>query len=206
MSTPARCPVTPWSKLPDTNSGDVPPAESLVFINYRDLDEPWAAAVLDEELTNQFGAEAVFLDSRSVIAGQPFNQALLAGLRCSAVLLVVIGARWLSGHDRHGRRFIDQHQDWVRREIAEAFAANLRVVPVLVGDVPPLDPSALPASIRQLAKCQFVRLRHRTRRADLRHLTQALITLEPRLAAALHNPSTRPIATVGSKCPIVWHV
>jgi hypothetical protein len=149
----------------------------LVFINYRELDEPWAAAVLDEELTEQFGADAVFLDSRSVIAGQPFNQVLLAGLRRSAVLLVVIGARWLSSHDRHGRRLIDRQQDWVRLEIAEAFVAGLRVVPVLLGDLPPLDPFALPASIRQLARCQFVRLRHRNRREDLAHLVRNLVAL-----------------------------
>jgi hypothetical protein len=174
--------------------------EPLVFINYRDQDEPWAAVVLDHALSQQFGTDLVFRDSKSVAAGELFDNAILAGLRHSAVLLVVIGERWLATEDRHGRRLIDRRQDWVRREIAEAFAAGLTVFPVLVGDVSRLDAAALPPSIRRLARCQYLRLRHRDFQGDL---TELVRELQARLVVNRGRPiSSRRTSrqAAGSRC------
>lgn len=156
----------------------------LVFINYRDADEPWAAAAIDDELTDQFGTGTVFLDCRSIVVGQSYTGRLQAGLRSSSVLLVVIGRHWLTITDCHGRRLIDRHQDWVRWEIAEALASGIHVIPVLVDDVGPPGPDALPASIRRLSRCQYLRLRHRHRYQDVAHLAYSLLTIEPRLGTA----------------------
>jgi hypothetical protein len=154
-----------------------------IFINYRDSDEPWAAAALDDALTERLGREAVFLDSRSIVIGQWFDEELRANLCHSSVLLVVIGARWLTVTDVYGRRLIDRPQDWVRMEISEAFALRIHVVPVLVGDLPILDPAALPPSIRQLARCQYLRLHHRHRHQNLDQLVQNLLAWDPGLAS-----------------------
>jgi hypothetical protein len=81
----------------------------------------------------------VFLDSRSIPAGADFAEELLGRLRACSVLVVVIGPRWLTLTDAAGRRRIDDPQDWIRREIAEAFTHGLRVIPVLTGG------AALPA-------------------------------------------------------------
>src|SRR6266545_7653798 len=105
---------------------------SQVFINYRATDEPWAAVALDDALTQRWGEDAVFLDNRSITVGRLFDNELVANLRDSSVLLVVIGARWLSVRDLYGRRLIDSQHDWVRLEIAEALAYGIPVVPVLV--------------------------------------------------------------------------
>jgi hypothetical protein len=153
----------------------------LVFINYRDCDQPWAAVLLDHVLSRRLGDDAVFLDSRSVLPGAEFDQALLTAVQRSEVLLVVVGDQWLAAQGAHGRRLIDRRQDWVRREIAAAFASQTTVVPVLIGDAAVLRPETLPTNIRRLATCQYVRLRHRDSRQDLTHLLNLLPKLIPTL-------------------------
>jgi hypothetical protein len=149
------------------------PVSPFVFINYRNCDQPWAAVTLDRVLSRHFGDDLVFLASKSVPPGTMFDESLLAAVRHSTVLLVVIGDRWFAtGGD--GQRLIDRRQDWVRLEIATAFAAARTVIPVLVGDVPRLSPELVPADIRQLARCQSVRLRHHHCRQDLAHLVEVL--------------------------------
>jgi hypothetical protein len=137
---------------------------------------------LDDALAQRWGEDAVFLDNRSISIGRLFDKELLVNLRGSSALLVVIGPRWLTVRDMYGRRLIDSQHDWVRLEIAEGFAFRIPVVPVLVGDLQPLDPAALPPSIRRLARCQYVRLRHRHRHQDLNEIAQNLLALDPGLA------------------------
>ncbi|TCO59415.1 toll/interleukin-1 receptor domain-containing protein [Actinocrispum wychmicini] len=149
----------------------------LVFINYRTNDQPWAAVLLDHVLSSEFGADSVFRASRSIPPGTTFDRELLSAVRRSGVLLVLIGDRWLNARDRYGRRAIDSRTDWVRREIAEAFSLGTIVVPVLIGDIPRLLPHDLPAAIRQLATCQYVRLRPRDSQQDVDHLLRLLPTL-----------------------------
>lgn len=156
-------------------------SQSKVFINYRSSDEPWAAVALDDALARRWGEDTVFLDNRSITIGRLFDKELLSNLRSSSVLLVVIGPRWLTGRDTHGRRLIDSPTDWVRWEIAEGFTIGIHVVPVLVGALQPLDPAALPPRIRQLARCQYMRLRHRYRHQDLNEIAQRLLALDPGL-------------------------
>jgi hypothetical protein len=155
---------------------------SKVFINYRDADEPWAAAALDDAFAKRWGEEAVFLDNRSIVIGRWFDDELRVNLRNSSILVAVVGPRWLSVKDRYGRRLIDGLHDWVRLEIAEALTCGIHVVPVLIGEVQPLDSAALPASIRRLARCQYARLRHRYRRHDLYEIARNLVALDPELA------------------------
>lgn len=146
----------------------------LIFINYRSGDQALAALLLDTELTARFGAEQVFLDSRSLAAGRLFDQDLLAAVRDCGVMLSVIGRDWLTATDEHGRRLIDRRTDWVRLEIAAALGHGVPVVPVLVDDARPPSAEGLPANIRQLARHQHVRLRHRSFRSDFDHLVEQL--------------------------------
>jgi TIR domain len=102
-----------------------------IFINYRGEDSQTAAALIDRELAARFGSDQVFLDCRSIPAGSDFVEELLGRVRSCSVLLVVIGPRWLTLADEAGQRRIDDPQDWLRREIVEAFAHARRVIPVL---------------------------------------------------------------------------
>ncbi len=153
----------------------------LIFINYRTGDQELAAVLLDTELSHRYGPDQVFLASRSLVAGRAFDAGLLAAVQDCAVVLSVIGRKWLTLTDDSGsRRLIDRRNDWVRLEIAEALTRQVPVIPVLIEDTPRLDPALLPASIRRLAKHQFVRLRHRSFRPDFEYLTTQLGELDSR--------------------------
>jgi hypothetical protein len=170
-----------------------------VFINYRGADSQAAAALIDHELAARFGGDQVFRDSRSIPAGVDFVEELLGRLRTCSVLLVVIGPRWLTLTDEAGERLIDDPRDWVRREIVEAFAHGLRVIPVLTDEVALPREAELPNDIARLSRCQYVSLRHRYSAADLNYLTERITEVDQELAkaAARRDVSARQHAGQG---------
>jgi hypothetical protein len=143
---------------------------SQVFISYRGDDSNGYAVLLYLALARRFGRAAVFLDSASLAPGCDFAGELVTKVRQAAVVFAVIGSRWLAATDAQGRRRIDNPGDWIRRELAEAFAAKTAVVPVLL-DGAELPPGAeLPADVAALSRCHYRRLRHRDALADLARL------------------------------------
>jgi len=173
------CPMSRLDEVaPEVAAGRADDAETLVFINYRISDSSSAAALLHAEMSDRFGPEAVFLDYESIRLGRDFEPDLLARLRGSAILLVVVGDRWLDGEI--GRRPIDSPDDWVRREILEALKHNIPVVPVLFPGAR-LDPQRLPAELDMLSKRQRYEI-HRRQRSDIRALGERLVSQIPRLA------------------------
>jgi hypothetical protein len=157
----------------------------LIFINYRSSDEGWVAAMLDTELARRFGAHSVFRDIRSIQPGQDYAAILLDKIHASTALLVVIGEHWFG--DATNRPLADE-RDWVRREIREAFAVGVRVLPVLVDETAELVDSELPDDIRQLAGLQALRLRHREAHTDVPRVVNELLALEPSLAGSQADP------------------
>jgi hypothetical protein len=156
-----------------------------VFINYRGVDSRSYGALLYTELSRAFGSELVFLDSESIPAGADFAESLLSRVRACRVLLAVIGPRWLTTTGGDGRR-IDDPADWVRRELVEALAGGVRVIPVLTDDAGLPAEADLPADIAALGRCQYRRLRHREATADLDRL-RADLTADPVLHAAVRR-------------------
>ena len=148
-----------------------------VFINYRAVDSGSYGALLHLGLTRHFGYEFVFLDSESLAAGCDFVEELLSRVRRATVVLAVIGSRWLTATDGAGGRCIDNPQDWIRRELAEAFAGGVTVVPVLADDAQLPPATELPDDIAELGRCQYRRLRHRDATADLARLAADIQTL-----------------------------
>ncbi len=153
-----------------------------VFINYRGDDSQHCAALLDRELSARFGRERVFRDCRSIPLGDDFADAILGRLRRCRVLLALVGPRWATLTDEHGRRRIDDPGDWIRREIAEAFANGVRVVPVLVDGVDLPAEADLPPDIARLSRCQYQRLSHRSDEQDVARLVDGLIEADRALA------------------------
>jgi hypothetical protein len=149
-----------------------------VFISYRGTDSGSYAALLYVGLSARFGGDLVFLDSESIPAGADFVEQLLLRVRQAGLLLAVIGSRWLTANAAPGRRCIDDPADWVRRELVEAFAAGVPVIPVLTDHAQLPAEADLPAELARLSRCQFRFLRYRDATADLNRLCSDLIAAE----------------------------
>lgn len=155
---------------------------SGVFINYRSADSRSYGALLHAELSRQLGLTRVFLDSESIPAGSDFATELLGRVRCSRVLLAVIGPRWLADTGPDGRS-IDDADDWIRRELVEAFTAGVTVIPVLTDEADLPTAEELPADIADLAGRQYRRLRHRDASTDIARIVGDVVAADPDLAA-----------------------
>jgi hypothetical protein len=171
-----------------------------LFINYRGEDSHSYGALLHAELSRRFGPESVFLDSASIPAGADFVDHLLGRVRAARVVLAVIGARWLTATGPGGRRRIDDPGDWIRRELVAAFAAGVRVIPVLTDGAEMPAEADLPEDLAQLGRCQFRRLRHREATADLARLVAELAALYPDL-----DPAARP-SPPADRSQVEWPV
>ncbi|MET9628353.1 toll/interleukin-1 receptor domain-containing protein [Lentzea sp. NPDC006480] len=159
-----------------------------VFVNYRTGDGEWAAALVKRELSARFGADQVFYASQSIRLGEDFSREILSGLRRCEVLLAIIGPRWSGAVDREGVRRLEKSDDWVRREITEAFQCGLRVIPVLMDGIDPLAEADLPDALKRLARCQYLRIHHRSDDLDLPRLVDELVELVPELVTAKAAP------------------
>ncbi|MEX2969732.1 toll/interleukin-1 receptor domain-containing protein [Streptomyces sp. C184] len=163
-----------------------------VFINYRTGDGNETAALIDNELSNRFGKDRAFRASKSIPPGTAYPDALLTSLRRSALLLAVIGADWSNSQDRLRNR-----EDWVRKEILEAFACGLPVIPVLVGRTTErLKKDDLPNELARLAELQSVRLDTQNAEADLKRLGDLVAEMVPELHDLEHAEA--PAADPGS--------
>ena len=150
--------------------------QPIIFVNYRRTDAGWPAEYLTEKIELYFGRDSVFLDVRSIEAGDDFSADIEANLQRTKALVVLIGPRWLFLQDKYGRRKIDNEEDWVRREIREGIEnKNCTVVPVLLDDTQlPNDEEALPKDIAKLLKLQSISIRQSKSDADIESLIKII--------------------------------
>ncbi|MFJ9565973.1 toll/interleukin-1 receptor domain-containing protein [Streptomyces fuscichromogenes] len=159
-----------------------------VFINYRTGDGNDIAALIDNELANRFGKDRTFRASRSIPPGSTYPEALLTSVRRSALLLAVIGADWLNFQSR-----LRDPEDWVRKEIEEAFTCGVPVVPVLAGrGTERLRKENLPEALARLAELQSVRLDTQNADADLKRLGDLVAEMIPELYDLEHADVPAP--------------
>jgi hypothetical protein len=164
-----------------------------IFINYRSADTHSYAGLLYLELSRCFGPDLVFLDSESIPAGADFVEQLLGRVRRARAMLAVIGPAWLSPAGSRWWQRRREPIDWTRRELVEAFAAGVPVIPVLTEDTCMPTRHELPPGLMQLSRCQYRRLRCSDLSADLDRIVNDLIASDPQLQAAARQ---RPPAAV----------
>ncbi|MEV1200360.1 toll/interleukin-1 receptor domain-containing protein [Microbispora rosea] len=166
-----------------------------VFLNYRSDDVGGIAALMESELSRQFGPNHVFIAPQSIEPGLRYSEALLSAVRQSHVLLALIGQRWLSLRGEDGRSLLHDERDWVRREILEALAHKVRVIPVLVGRrTNSLNAAELPQELAVLAKLQNRRLYPDDPKPGLQRIGDDLARLIPKLAKDQRTSEPRPHA------------
>jgi TIR domain len=171
-----------------------------IFISYRRDDSRHAAGRLGDDLALSFGAPRIFRDVESIDPGIDFEVALDQALKNCAVMLVVIGPRWLDITDAEGRRRLDQEGDWIRIEVSRALQRQVRVIPVLLEDTPLPTASALPETLQPLVRRQALPLSDARWRGDLQRLVETLQRI-PGLEAVPGPPPAPPPAPVPAPAP-----
>ena len=144
-----------------------------IFISYRREDAAYPASWLHERLAERFGQEQVFQDIDSIQLGDDFVEVITRAVGSCDVLLVLIGKRWLSSRDKHGRR-LDDPEDFVRLEIEAALARDVRIIPILVGGARMPTAGELPPSLGMLARRQALELHASQFGADISRLIKVL--------------------------------
>jgi hypothetical protein len=123
-----------------------------VFVNYRREDAGPYARLLQFKLDERFPTVPVFIDLDSIEAGVDFAEAIKSGVESCAVMVALIGAKWLTITDEDGRRRLDDPDDYVRYEIRTALERDVRVIPVLVDGARVPKQQQLPDDLQRLAR------------------------------------------------------
>ena len=121
-----------------------------IFISYRREDAKLIVGRIFDRLKAKFGREGVFMDIDSMPAGVDFRTHLGRELSQASAALVLIGQGWADARDEHGRRRLENPDDFVRIEIETMLKRGIPLVPVLFGGAPMPRPSQLPESMQPL--------------------------------------------------------
>ncbi|MFH8491517.1 toll/interleukin-1 receptor domain-containing protein [Streptomyces longisporoflavus] len=150
-----------------------------VFVNYRTGDGDQTATTLHNQLTARFGPDRIFRACKSIPPGAFFDEELTRGVRRSGVLLAVIGPDWID------HPALQRPDDWVRKELLEAFRCGIPVIPVLAGRRTERPTrSQLPGPLVRLADCQTLRYDNQNDGYDIQRIGDVLTDLIPALAQA----------------------
>lgn len=148
-----------------------------IFVSYRRDDTRQAAGRLADDLADHFGSARIFRDIEGIDPGVEFAQALNQALATCAVMLVLIGPKWLEICDAQGRRRLDDPNDWIRQEISTALRRGIRVVPVLIDGAALPDEAVLSDDLKPLVRRQALELADSRWRGDLQRLVDTLAKL-----------------------------
>ncbi len=117
------------------------PVARRAFICYRVEDTQSVASRLKAELDTRLTAE-IFLDHRSIEAGEAWPDRLRAVVAAADVFQLLVGTRWFDVRTAYGIRRLDHPRDWVRQEVEAALTASRLIVPVLVDGASSLEREA----------------------------------------------------------------
>jgi tetratricopeptide (TPR) repeat protein len=149
-----------------------------IFISYRVKDTLQVATALCRALEECLPAGSVFLDHRSLEPAEPWPDRLRQEAAGADILIVLIGAQWLTVQDDEGIRRLDHPDDWVRQEIETAVANKRVVLPLLVDGASPLKKSAFVTAatkgIATIADLQGLSLESRRWDEDFQRLLRTL--------------------------------
>jgi TIR domain len=170
----------------------------MIAISYRREDTAPITGRIYDRLQAIFGRDQVFMDLDSIPFGVDFRTHIAESLsRCHA-LLVVIGPHWL-GVSPDGSRRIDDPSDFVRLEVAQALARNIRVIPLLIDRTDMPSSSSLPEDLKSLAFRNALRV---DSGADFHHHIDRLCkSLQSTLGSSTSTASCSPQPVTSTSSP-----
>lgn len=126
------------------------------------------------------------MDVSAIEPGVDFVEAIDHAVGSCAVLLVVIGRRWLECSNATGQRRLDDPKDFIRLEVGTALRRTIRVIPVLVQNAEMPGEQALPEELKLLARRNAIEINDSHWDSDLSQLVE---TLERVMAGGVGPPS-----------------
>jgi formylglycine-generating enzyme required for sulfatase activity len=99
-----------------------------IFISYRRDDSAAQARAVWERLCRELGRDQVFMDVDGIDPGDDFTEVIDRQLDGCQVMLVMVGARWHSVTDGHGRLRLHNRHDFVRYEVETALRRQIKLV------------------------------------------------------------------------------
>ena len=130
-----------------------------IFINYRRGENLRDAQHLATLLARRFGDKRIFLDVRGIDGGEQWLPALGKQVAASDIMVALIGKTWIDLKDDEGNRRLNNANDFVRFEIAQALQRNIPVLPVLLDGAPMPKINELPHDMMALTLFQGMPLR-----------------------------------------------
>ena len=177
-----------------------------IFISYRSSDGKDKATALARDLGAVFGDAQVFLDKDDLRGGSRWRDEVQQLLDQRPVLLLLMTPQLLAATDAAGRLRIEDPDDPVRRELADALEANAQIVPLLCDgfDAAPAA-GQLPPPFDQIGERTWRKLRAYDWQADVQRLVDDLRALGvPALASTEAAPA--PIAARPASPRRAWLV
>ena len=123
-----------------------------VFISYRRGETQDLVGRLRDYLGRKLGEDNIFLDVDSIEVGDDFDSVIRKTLREVDAVVCVIGSDFDPGR-------LAEQDDYVRRELREAFAQEKRVFPVVAKGAQMPTAAELPKELKALAGIQAADLR-----------------------------------------------
>jgi len=173
-------------------AGPIPAASGRIFISYRREETAYPAGWLYDRLADRFADGQVFKDVDSIKLGDDFVEVISAAVGSCDVLLALIGDQWLTITDEHGRRRLDDPDDFVRLEIQAALTRNVRVIPILVDGARMPRADELPGSLAKLVRRQALELSPARFDFDTGRLLRVLDNALAEVRAGQPAPSPTP--------------
>ena len=164
-----------------------------VFINYRRRESRKEARHLATVLRARFGKDGVFLDESGIDGGANWLQTLERQVAGSTAMVALIGKDWADQTDEAGNCLIEQPNDFVRFEIAQALLRRIPLLPVLLDGAPMPRPAKLPDNLWPFTQFQAMPLRGESFEPDAAAIGQRLRQM---MAAGGKRPA--PVWTAGA--------
>ena len=178
-----------------------------IFINYRRADTSGHAGRLEPELSRRFPGR-VFMDIHTIEVGTDFAEAINSEVGKCGALIVLIGNQWLDITDpKTGKRRLDNPNDFVAIEIAEALKRNIRVIPVLVEGAKMPEAEELPAALAGLVRRNALEITDTRWDYDVQQLIKVLEKICGDTTPIVGSPNTGAgTITNGTGSPARWGV
>lgn len=172
---------------------------SGVFISYRRSDAQAWAGRLGADLAAAFGDVARFFDLASIAPGADYMEVIERAVAEADAVLVLIGPQWADTRDSAGRRRLEDPDDVVAAEIAQALKPGRLVIPVLLGGAEMPASTELPEPLRPLRRRNAIELSEARWAFDCSRLFDAIEAASPlkRLPAPA-DAATSTAVSVGS--------